>query len=283
MRYWITLGVFAVCALIFWQPETVSAMDLPPGSYLATCRDIRMNGDRLYARCENTQSRWVGTSLDDVYRCSGDISNVDGHLTCDQSGRLPQGDYAGSCRDIRLRFGWLYARCQTRSGYWMDTSLPAFGRCNGGISNIDGHLTCNANQGRDWDRDGDYYRNYGPRGSYRETCRDIAARGDQLRARCQDIGGNWINASLNDFNRCVGDIVNDDGHLQCTRPGGRVVPPGNYTQTCSRIYVRGDTLRAMCQTADNRWVWTQLNDWDDCRGGIWNENGQLRCRRDNYR
>ncbi|HMF91741.1 MAG TPA: CVNH domain-containing protein [Candidatus Angelobacter sp.] len=253
-------------------------MDEPPGTYLQTCRDIRMQGDRLYARCQNTRSRWVNTSLDDVYRCTGDISNIDGHLSCDQSGRLPGGDYAASCRDIRMRFGWLYARCQTRAGYWVDSSLPA-GRCYAGISNIDGQLTCmNNNSGRDWDRDGDYWRRYGPRGSYRETCRDIDVRGDQLRARCEDINGNWVPTSL-DFDRCTGDIVNDNGHLECTRRGGRIIPPGNYTQSCSRIYVRGDTLRALCQTEDNRWVWAQLNDWDDCRGGIWNENGQLRCRR----
>jgi hypothetical protein len=279
MRYVMTLGVFAVLALVVWTPKPASAaMDEPPGSYLQTCRDVRVRGERLYARCQNTRNRWVDTSLEDVYRCSGDISNIDGRLSCDQSGRMPGGDYAASCRDIRMRFGWLYARCQTRAGYWLDTSLPA-GRCNGGISNIDGHLTCNANQGNDWDRDGDYGRRYGPRGSYRETCRDIEVRGDQLRARCEDVYGGWNTTTL-DFDRCVGDIVNDNGRLQCTRRGGRVVPPGNYTQSCSRIYVQGDTLRALCQTEDNRWVWSQLNEWDDCRGGIWNENGRLRCRRE---
>ncbi|HKF23094.1 MAG TPA: CVNH domain-containing protein [Candidatus Angelobacter sp.] len=278
MRYWMTLGAFAVLALVMWRPEPVRAMDTPPGSYLQTCRDVRVSGDRLYARCQNTSSRWVNTSLDDVYRCSGDIQNIDGRLTCDQSGRTPGGDYSASCRDIRMRFGWLYARCQNRGGSWVETSLPGFGRCTSGISNIDGQLVCNANQGRDWDHDGDDRRRYGPRGSYRETCRDIEVRGDQIRARCQDVGGNWIPSSL-DFDRCVGDIVNDNGHLACTYRGGRTVPFGNYTETCSRIYVRGDNLRAMCQTADNRWVWSELRDWDDCRGGIWNDNGQLRCRR----
>jgi len=273
----MTLGFFAVLAVVMWNPAPAAAMDTPPGSYLQTCRDVRMRGDRLYARCQNTGGYWRDTSLDDVYRCSGDISNIDGRLSCDQSGRLPGGDFSSSCRDIRMRFGWIYARCQTRDGYWVDTSLPA-GRCPGGIANINGQLACAGNPGRDWDRDSDDWRRYGPRGSYRETCRDVEIRGDRLRARCEDLSGNWVTSAL-DFDRCAGDIVNDNGHLACTYRGGRVVPAGNYTQTCSRIYVQGDTLRAMCQTEDNRWVWAQLNDWDDCRGGIWNENGHLRCRR----
>jgi hypothetical protein len=277
MRSWMTIGFFAVLALVMWQPTPADAMDTPPGSYLQTCRDVRMRGDRLYARCQNTGGYWRETSLDDVYRCSGDISNIDGRLSCDQSGRMPGGDFSSSCRDIRMRFGWIYARCQTRDGYWVDTSLPA-GRCPGGIANINGQLACAGSPGRDWDRDSDDWRRYGPRGSYRETCRDVEVRGDRIRARCEDVSGNWISSSL-DFDRCAGDIVNDNGHLACTYRGGRVVPPGNYTQTCSRIYVQGDTLRAMCQTEDNHWVWAQLNDWDDCRGGIWNENGHLRCRR----
>jgi hypothetical protein len=101
-----------------------------------------------------------------------------------------------------------------------------------------------------------------------------------LYANCEASNGHYFETSLDDYDRCVGGIVNDEGHLQCTRPGGRSVPPGTYTESCSRIYVYGDTLRALCQTDDGRVVWSQLNDWDDCRGGIRNENGRLRCRRD---
>ena len=75
MRYWMTLGAFAVLALVMWCPEPARAMDTPPGSYLQTCRDVRVRGDRLFARCQTASNRWVDTSLDDVYRCSGDIQN----------------------------------------------------------------------------------------------------------------------------------------------------------------------------------------------------------------
>lgn len=278
MRYGTMLGTFAVLALVVWAPNPANAADQPPGSYLATCRNVKMRGDSLYARCQNTSGGWNSSSLADVYRCTGDIANVNGSLTCDQSKGLPAGDYAASCRDMRMRFGWLYAHCQTTDGNWVDTSLPA-GRCNGGISNINGQLTCTNISAQDWDRGGNIGRLYGPRGSYRETCRDIQVSRNRLRARCQTASGNWVNTALDNYGSCAGDIVNDNGQLGCTRSSGRGVPRGDYGQTCRNIYVRGDTLRAQCQTRDSQWVWSQLNDWDSCRSGIVNDNGQLVCRR----
>jgi hypothetical protein len=93
------------------------------------------------------------------------------------------------------------------------------------------------------------------------------------------VNGNWVPTSINEFDRCVGEIVNDDGRLECTRRGGRLVPAGSYSQSCRNVYVRGDDLRAMCQGRDGRWVWSELRDWDSCRRGIVNENGNLRCLR----
>jgi CVNH domain len=237
-----------------------------------------MRGDTLYARCQDASGSWIKSSLADVYRCTGDIANINGSLQCDESKGLPAGDYAASCSDLRMRFGWLYARCQTRDGNWVDTSLPA-ARCNGGISNINGQLTCANIAAREWDNGGSFLRLYGPRGSYRETCRDIQVSRNQLRALCQNSSGNWVNSNLDNYGSCVGDIVNDNGQLECTRSGARGVPRGDYAQTCRNIYVRGDTLRAQCQRQDGQWAWTQLNDWDNCRGGISNNNGQLTCNR----
>ena len=91
--------------------------------------------------------------------------------------------------------------------------------------------------------------------------------------------GDWVETSLNGVHQCVGDIVNDDGRLECTRRGGRVVPAGSYSQSCRNIYVRGDNLRAMCQNREGQWVWSELRDWDDCRRGIQNDDGRLRCNR----
>ena len=281
MRYSISLAVLAVATLLSF-PGTARAamMDGPPGTYLDTCRDVHMRGDTLVAKCQKVDNHWRDTSLDDVYRCVGDIANLDGRLQCSRTPARPAGDYAETCRDIRMRVNTLYAKCKTMDGYWVETQLDGFSRCRGPIANVNGQLRCGD---PDWDRDRDRDRGrgwgYGPRGSYRETCRDVRVDGDRVRARCESIDGNWHDTSLDDYNRCVGGIINDDGYLRCTRPGGRSVPPGTYTETCSRIYVNGDTLRAYCSNDDGRWAWSQLNDWDDCRGGIWNEDGRLRCRR----
>jgi len=57
---------------------------LPPGDYRLTCQDMRMDGDRLEARCEKRNGGWRRTSLDDVQRCSSPIVNNNGHLTCER-------------------------------------------------------------------------------------------------------------------------------------------------------------------------------------------------------
>ncbi|HEU4414101.1 MAG TPA: CVNH domain-containing protein [Candidatus Angelobacter sp.] len=294
MRY-VTLGAM-LAALFLFHPSKARAAamdDYPPGTYQQTCRDIGMRGDDLVARCRDVRGRWRNAALDRPDRCWGDISNNNGRLVCEINGTLPVGSYSQSCQDVRVRWNVLRARCQNRDGNWVDTSLEGFGRCNGRIENIDGQLRCagdrdydhdrdrdrdhDRDRDRDRDHDGDRDRGYAPNGSYSQTCRDVRADGRSLRAVCQDVRGGWVPTSLDDYGRCVGDIVNDDGRLQCTRPGGRVVPRGSYAQTCRNVYVRGDNLRAMCQSRDGRWVWSELHDWDDCRGGIVNDNGNLRC------
>lgn len=290
MRHSLMLAVFAFAVAL-----SSSAQDIPPGSYQATCRDIKMHhNDRLQAKCKTSQGSWINTSLDSADRCVGDITNIEGQLTCNKNSAPPQGTYLQTCRDVRMRYNTLWARCQTRSGQWVDTSLNNFSQCNGGIGNFDGQLRCgnydrggwdrdrDGDRDRDRDRDGDRDRDWrggGPRGSYSQTCRDIQVQGDRLRARCETSDGRWLDTTLEDSDRCVGDIVNDEGRLECTRRGGRTVPTGTYSQTCRQIYVRGDYLRAQCQTRDGRWMWSQLNDWDDCRRGIVNLDGQLHCDR----
>ena len=314
MRYLMLVALFAM--LILSRPKTSSAVAMdnyPAGTYQQSCKDINIRGDDLRARCKDNRGRYHDSMLDAADRCWGDIANTNGHLVCEKNGTLPSGAYAQTCRDVRVRYGILRARCQDRNGGWPDTSLDSFSRCNGAIENIDGQLRCVANRDhdhdedrdRDHDRHGDHDRDgdrgrdedhdrhgdhdgdrdrdhdgdrgYAPRGSYSQTCREIHAQGNSLRAICQTVGGNWVGSTLNDYDRCVGEIVNDNGRLECTRRGGRVVPAGSYAQSCHNVYVRGDNLRAMCQSRDGRWVWSELHDWDDCRGGIVNENGNLRC------
>lgn len=59
-----------------------------------------------------------------------------------------------------------------------------------------------------------------PRGSYLGSCSDVGVRGDTLVATCRRRDGRPTRTSLAGFNRCIGDIGNDDGVLRCGLPGG---------------------------------------------------------------
>jgi CVNH domain len=55
---------------------------IPPGSYMATCKDIRLQGTTLLASCNDGKDRWTRTQLREAQKCSGDISNYQGQLRC---------------------------------------------------------------------------------------------------------------------------------------------------------------------------------------------------------
>src|ERR1700694_2890599 len=114
MRYSIMLGVIAVT--LFFSPgkSSAAAMDNPPGSYRQSCKNIKMRGDTLVARCKDYDNHWVDSTLDDVDRGGGDIANNGGRLTCDRNAGAPGGDYAQTCRDISVRYNTLRARCPGR-------------------------------------------------------------------------------------------------------------------------------------------------------------------------
>ena len=59
-----------------------------------------------------------------------------------------------------------------------------------------------------------------PPGSYQQSCRDIRVQGRTLTAVCRGDEGRARETSL-DISRCVGDIGNDNGRLQCN--GGQAV------------------------------------------------------------
>lgn len=141
-------------------------------------------------------------------------------------------------------------------------------------------------------QDDDDRRGSIPRGDYVQSCRNIHIRGDRLVAECQERDGDWRRTSLDDFNRCSGEIVNNNGNLVCAqgqagygygdrREGRRDwqngLPPGDYVQTCRNIHMEGDRLEAQCQERDGDWRRTSLDDVDRCSGAIVNNNGNLVC------
>jgi len=76
-----------------------SAQGLPNGSYMQTCRNVAVHGDRLLADCRRTDGSWARTALQKVDRCAGDIGNMNGQLACNHTGGsnriLREGDNRG--------------------------------------------------------------------------------------------------------------------------------------------------------------------------------------------
>src|SRR5882672_11245764 len=173
MRYLKMLGIL-IGAMVLWNLGTSKAMAMegPPGTYRETCRDIRMRGDDLRARCKDEYGGWREAALDGADRCWGDIANNNGRLVCEMRGSFPAGSYLETCRDVRRHYDGIRAVCRNRRGRWVETYLERFGDCRGRIINDDGRLRCG--EGEYGDRGPDRGpEGYGPRGSYRETCRDI--------------------------------------------------------------------------------------------------------------
>ena len=92
----------------------------------------------------------MDATLPNVRACNGDIGNDNGRLVCQMRpnlGEPPQGSYRSSCRDARLEQGPggtvnLLASCKTRSGRFVETTLPNIRACRGDIGNDNGQLVC---------------------------------------------------------------------------------------------------------------------------------------------
>jgi hypothetical protein len=128
----------------------------------------------------------------------------------------------------------------------------------------------------------------GPPGSYLQTCRNIGTNGSDLYASCQNSVGEWQSTQLKDFQRCGGEIGNSNGTLGCDihlrnfQPVSQDnrrndQPSGTYEQTCQDIRTNGNALEANCQTRDNNWNRTSLQNFNRCTGGIENIDGRLEC------
>jgi len=90
------LGAIAGAAMLLPLAVTPAAAQMPGGSYLQSCRDAQLHGDRLVATCRNEHGRWSRTALSNIGRCAGGIANSDGRLVCGTH----RGDInVGSSRD----------------------------------------------------------------------------------------------------------------------------------------------------------------------------------------
>src|SRR5262249_61758205 len=105
----VTSAALLLAAAFCVQPA--QAQRAPQGSYLNSCRNVGMDGDRLIADCRSPDGAWHRTALD-IDRCAGDIANIHGRLNCN---RGPREGYGPSARgDWREGYG---ARGDWREGY----------------------------------------------------------------------------------------------------------------------------------------------------------------------
>lgn len=121
---------------------SIFAQQIPSGSYQQSCRSTQVIGTTLRGECETRQGRWQNTELTNFHACFGDIANMNAHLTCARTPDVPDGTYRWTCLEPTVNGNTLKARCETRTGSWVDTHLDNFGQCIGDISNQDGHLAC---------------------------------------------------------------------------------------------------------------------------------------------
>jgi CVNH domain len=61
------------------------AQRVPGGSYLRSCTNVGVFGNRLVAECRRKDGRWRRTALD-LSGCAGGIANINGRLTCSPAG-----------------------------------------------------------------------------------------------------------------------------------------------------------------------------------------------------
>jgi hypothetical protein len=273
------------------------AQSNPPGSYQQTCRNIDFHDNVLAANCQDSTGRWQSALLRDVQSCRSDIINDDGALRCSRSGGvaagLPGGSYTQSCQDVHAHGDDLQARCPTANGDWKDTKLDDYNKCRGEIVNDNGKLRCITGVYGGPGAPVGGYQGYpsaagGFNGSYTQTCKDIKSHGDDLEARCKTVNGDWNHTKLDDYRKCKGQIINEDGNLKCVAAGYGGVgrgdyqgnwPAGSYTQSCDGIRIDGDDLKAHCQTRDGGSRDAKLDDFQKCKSDIINDDGKLHCER----
>jgi hypothetical protein len=80
------LGAVAAAALLSPLAAVPAAAQMPGGSYLQSCHDVQVRGDRLIATCRTRDGDWNQTSLNNIDQCAGGISNYGGRLVCGTHG-----------------------------------------------------------------------------------------------------------------------------------------------------------------------------------------------------
>ena len=183
----------------------------PGGSYTRSCRDIVLNGTTLTASCNGGNGQFFNTQLQNINTCRSEISNFFGSLTCVMgTGNAPPGSFIQSCGKIFVNGTSLSATCITRNGTMVAATASGLNACRGGVSNIDGWLSCNRGTGDP------------PPGSYQQTCINITVSGSSISADCERLDRSLARTALANTGNCSSDISNQNGTLTCKQA---LVPP----------------------------------------------------------
>jgi len=94
-------SMIAAAVLVMLAAIPAQAQGVPGGSYLQSCTNVHIFGDRVIADCRRMDGGWDRTALRDIDRCVGGIANMNGRLTCTYGER----GY-GSSREYRPRGGY---------------------------------------------------------------------------------------------------------------------------------------------------------------------------------
>ena len=154
----------AILATFMLATFLTCAAQGPGGSYQRSCRDIRVSGSTLKAKCQSTGGGWHDSELRNYQNCSSDIQNVNGKLQCTMgTGRndndrddhdndndrdhdrgnngAPGGAYTQSCQNISVSGNTLRASCRKKNGHMHNSELRNYRDCRD-IENDNGKLRC---------------------------------------------------------------------------------------------------------------------------------------------
>jgi hypothetical protein len=163
-----------LAAAIVLGAVTLAHAQVPPGSYLQSCSNVRFDGRQLSAVCADRYGRRVPTSLM-VGNCGSAISNVNGQLACEYGGgdggrrrmqsrqfdddgdydrprprrdygfrsgesRIPGGSWHGSCKNAQMQGPMLTTLCANTRGQFQQTTADT--RSCRSFANRNGNLGC---------------------------------------------------------------------------------------------------------------------------------------------
>ena len=80
----LLMAAAALLLFAFASADLARAQRLPDGSYLNTCKNVRLgpDGRDLYADCLDTKGRYQKAATRNPYDCDGYLDNINGKLLC---------------------------------------------------------------------------------------------------------------------------------------------------------------------------------------------------------